>query len=390
MSKKLVIVESPTKARTLGRFLGNEYQIEASMGHVRDLPKAKLGVDVERDFEPAYVIPKNKRKVVENLKHVSRGASEIILATDPDREGEAIAWHVGQLTNGKKAENFKRIVFHEITKEALQEAIKSPRKLNLQLVDAQVARRVLDRLVGYKLSPLLWFKVKKGLSAGRVQSVVVRLIVEREREILQFKPEEYWSIIALLREQISNPPAGRAGVKSQVSNREEFEASLMKKDDKKIDINNEKQAKEIVTELGSKETRWKVEKSEQKDVKKYPAPPFTTSTMTQGAANTFGFTSKKTMKLAQDLYEEGIITYHRTDSVSLAPVALSAARKFITEQFGKEYLPPTARVYKTKSKLAQEAHEAVRPTRVEMTNDKIQMPNDHKKIIWSNLEKVYG
>src|SRR3972149_11610416 len=217
MPNPLIIVESPTKARTLSRFLGESYKIEASMGHVRDLPKAKLGVDVEHDFEPQYVIPTDKRKTVEKLKELASKASEVILATDPDREGEAIAWHVGYLTNGKGESKLKRIVFHEITESAIKEAMKKPRHLDMQLIDAQQARRVLDRLVGYKLTPLLWFKVKKGLSAGRVQSVTVRLVVEREREIQLFIPDEYWSIEALLK-------------KSGDGESEEFEASLVKKE----------------------------------------------------------------------------------------------------------------------------------------------------------------
>ncbi|OGY22177.1 MAG: DNA topoisomerase I [Candidatus Woykebacteria bacterium GWB1_45_5] len=399
MSKQLVIVESPTKARTLSRFLGADYKIEASMGHVRDLPKAKLGVDVERDFDPQYVIPKDKRKIVEHLKDVAGDAKEIILATDPDREGEAIAWHVAHIVGGiqnaelrskkeknKKKKNsasstinskFSRIVFHEITKEAILEALKSPRSLDLKLVDAQVARRVLDRLVGYKLSPLLWVKVKKGLSAGRVQSVAVRLIVEREREIEAFKPQEYWSIEALLRKQ-------------KAKSSEQFEASLVKIDGKKAEVKNEKQAKEIVTDLENKDTVWQVADVEQKEVKRYPYPPFTTSTMTQGAANLLGFTAKKTMKLAQDLYEEGLITYHRTDSFNLAPIALGAARKYIKENFGSEYLPPTARIYKTKSKVAQEAHEAIRPTdvRKQQTANSEQLSKDHQRLydlIWKRF-----
>ena len=376
MPKTLVIVESPTKARTLSRFLGSEYKIEASMGHVRDLPKSKLGVDIDADFEPQYVIPKDKRKIVENLKHIAKDVDEIILATDSDREGEAIAWHVEQLTSDKSKKKFKRIVFHEITKDALLAAMKNPREIDLKRVNAQVARRVLDRLVGYKLSPILWFKVKKGLSAGRVQSVTVRLIVEREREIQQFKPVEYWSLEALLK-------------KHGGAEKEQFESSLTKKDDKRIEIKKEKESKVVVKDLEAKNTKWKVEKNEQKDVKKHPSPPFTTSTMTQAASNTFGYTAKKTMKLAQDLYEEGLITYHRTDSVNLAPIALSTSRKFIEKEFGKNYLPEKSRVFKTKSKLAQEAHEAIRSTKVDLKSDKIKINSkDHKKLydlIWKRF-----
>ncbi|MDP2720794.1 MAG: type I DNA topoisomerase [bacterium] len=409
MSETLIIVESPTKARTLSNFLGNKYKIEASMGHVRDLPKAKLGVDVEKNFEPEYVIPRAKRKTVEHLRDILGAAKNIILATDPDREGEAIAWHVQQLAAGiqnkaklgslgtklksrtKEDSKFSRIVFHEITKEAVAAALKSPRTIDLKLVDAQVARRVLDRLVGYKLSPLLWKKVKSGLSAGRVQSVTVRLIVEREREIEQFVSVEYWSIAALLREQMPNRSLRalrplRGLDKAQMPN--EFEAELVQKQGKKVQIKNNKEADTIVKDLEKPETNWQVSQKEEKEVKKYPGPPFTTSTMTQTAANSFGFTAKKTMKLAQDLYEQGYITYHRTDSLNLAPIALNSARKYIKETFGPEFLPTSVRVYKTKSKLAQEAHEAIRPTDVGISNVKIQMSNDHKKLydlIWKRF-----
>lgn len=372
MAKPLIIVESPTKARTLSRFLGDDFRIEASMGHVRDLPKAKLGVDVEKNFEPQYVIPKDKRKTVENLKEISKSASEIILATDPDREGEAIAWHINFLTNdkNKSADKLKRIVFHEITKEAIEHAMETPREIDIKLVDAQQARRVLDRLVGYKLSPLLWFKVKKGLSAGRVQSIAVRLIVEREREIEAFKPDEYWSIEALL---------SRA--------KDKFEASLIEKEGKKIDLKNEKDSKAVVSDL--EKADYIVKNVNQKESKKSPYPPFTTSTLTQAAANRFGYTAKKTMKLAQDLYEEGFITYHRTDSVNLSQSILNAAKKHIENSLGKEYLPEGgSRVYKTKSKVAQEAHEAIRPTKLEVDKDKISLGADHKKLyklIWDRF-----
>lgn len=378
MSKPLIIVESPTKARTLARFLGNEFSIEASMGHVRDLPKSKLGVEVEKDFEPQYVIPKDKRKTVEHLKDLSRKSSEVILATDPDREGEAIAWHVAhivgesQKSKGKSqnySNNLKRIVFHEITENAIKSAMSRPRELDFKLIDAQQARRVLDRLVGYKLSPLLWYKVKKGLSAGRVQSVTVRLIVDREREIDKFVPVEYWSIDALLAKE-----------KSQ------FTASLTEISGIKVDLKNEKDTKAILIDL--KKAKYTVSKVAQKLVNKSPYPPFTTSTLTQASANRFGYTSKKTMKLAQDLYEEGFITYHRTDSLNLASSALTDARIFIEKNLGKEYLPEKSRFYKTKSKVAQEAHEAIRPTKINIKKDKINLGNDHKKLyelIWNRF-----
>ncbi len=344
------------------------------MGHVRDLPKAKLGVDVDKDFEPQYVIPKDKRKTVENLKEISKTAPEIILATDPDREGEAIAWHVSYLTTDKKAdaEKLKRIVFHEITEEAIQEAIKNPRVIDIPLVDAQQARRVLDRLVGYKLSPLLWFKVKKGLSAGRVQSIAVRLIVEREREIEAFKPDEYWSIEALLSKD-----------------KEQFEASLIEKDGKKIDLKKEKDSSAVVKDL--EKENYVIKTVTQKESKKSPYPPFTTSTLTQAAANRFGYTAKKTMKLAQDLYEEGFITYHRTDSVNLSQSILTAAKKYISDNLGKDYLPEGgSRVYKTKSKVAQEAHEAIRPTKLTVDGATVakDLSRDHEKLyslVWNRF-----
>lgn len=372
MSKPLIIVESPTKARTLARFLGDNFHIEASMGHVRDLPKAKLGVDVDKDFEPQYVIPKDKRKTVENLKEISKTSDEVILATDPDREGEAIAWHISFLTTNKKAdaEKLKRIVFHEITEEAIRSALENPRSIDIQLVDAQQARRILDRLVGYKLSPLLWFKVKKGLSAGRVQSIAVRLIVEREREIEAFKPDEYWSIDAILSKA-----------------KDKFSASLVEKEGNKIDLKNEKDSKAIVNEL--EKAKYSVQTVNQRESKKSPYPPFTTSTLTQAAANRFGYTAKKTMKLAQDLYEEGFITYHRTDSVNLSQSILTSAKKFIETNLGKDYLPEGgSRVYKTKSKVAQEAHEAIRPTKLDVDKDKVDQSNDHKKLyklIWDRF-----
>ena len=388
MPEILVIVESPTKAKTLAQFLGPGYKIEASMGHVRDLPKAKLGVDVEKNFEPEYVIPKAKRKAIEQLRNSTREAKKIILATDPDREGEAIAWHISKLADGDKAheEKFSRIVFHEITKEAVEEALKNPGTINLRLVDAQTARRVLDRLVGYKLSPLLWKKVKSGLSAGRVQSVSVRLIVEREREIAQFKPVESWSIETVLK-------------KEKAPEKEAFEATLIEQKGKKVEVKKEKEAKDIEKVLSSKNTLWKVEKKTEKELKKQPSPPFTTSTVTQAASNIFGYSAKKTMKLAQDLYEHGLITYHRTDSFNVAAVALSSSRKYIKSTFGDKYLPATSRIYKTKSKLAQEAHEAIRPTKVAIEADKIEGNSaDHKKLydlIWKRflasqmVESVY-
>ncbi len=362
----LVLVESPTKARTLQKFLGTKFRIEASMGHIRDLPKGEFGVDIKHDFEPQYIIPRDKRKRVNELKKMASEAQVLYLATDLDREGEAIAWHIKELLAGslelgdkKKKKNsklttpdsqlIKRVVFHEITEEAIKEAFQHPRQLDLKLVDAQQARRVLDRLVGYKLSPLLWQKVKKGLSAGRVQSVVLRLIVEREREIQVFKPIEYWSIEAEL-------------TASSAKDKDVFFASLIEQDGKKLEIKNEAESNRHV--LALKEASFSVSKVTQKEVRRYPYPPFTTSTLQQGAANKLGMSAKKTMMLAQTLYEKGLITYMRTDSVNLSSQAIGSVRAYIEKNIGKNYLPKISRFFKSKSKNAQEAHEAIRPTNV--------------------------
>lgn len=363
----LVIVESPTKARTLARFLGKEYEIAASMGHVRDLPKSTLGVDVEHDFKPEYVIAKGKDKVVKELKSKAKGAKNVILSMDPDREGEAIAYHVKHLLGSKG--KFERVVFHQITEDAIQEAFKNPRVIDQHLVDAQQARRILDRLVGYSLSPVLWKKIRRGLSAGRVQSVAVRLIVEREREIEAFIPQEYWEIGVDL---------GKKG-KEQV-----FTAMLFKIDGKKAEVGNKETADEIIEDL--KNSEYSVFQVVRKEVRRRPYPPFTTSTLQQTAANVFRYTAKRTMSLAQQLYEQGHITYHRTDSVHLAPVAIEAARKYINKNYGDKYLPVEARRYKVKSKLAQEAHEAIRPTRVELDGDKVEISSKGER----DLRKIYG
>lgn len=336
----LIIVESPTKSRTLQGFLGKNYKVVSSFGHVRDLPKTKLGVDVDKDFEPQYVIPTKAKKVISELKKDTRNAKEVILATDEDREGESISWH---LKEALKLKNPKRIVFHEITKEAIQEALKTPRAIDINLVNAQQARRILDRIVGYKLSPFLWKKVAKGLSAGRVQSVAVRLVVEREREIEKFIPQEYWQIEALLKKE-----------------EKEFSALLIKENDKtidKLDIKNQKEADNILTNLH--DASYVIEKVDKKETKRNPLPPFTTSTLQQTIANRFGYSAKMTMSLAQKLYEEGHITYHRTDSLNLSSMSLAAAEKFITNSFGKKYAQ--TKRYKA-GKGAQEAHEAIRPT----------------------------
>src|SRR3990167_3977281 len=306
--KNLVIVESPTKARTLGQFLGKDYEIVASLGHVRDLPRGEFGVDVEKNFEPQYVIPKEKIKAVNILAKSAADSQNLYLATDPDREGEAIAWNLLKVIEQKnkvKEKKYERVVFHEITKDAVADAFNHPRKIDDDLVEAQQARRVLDRLVGYKLSPLLWKKVKSKLSAGRVQSVALRLVVDREREIEAFKPQEYWDISVTL----------EGGAKS------EFEASLVKIDEKKAEIGNKKSADNIVGDL--KKAKYKVLDLRAKDARKYTNPPFTTSTLQQAASNNLGFSAKRTMRAAQGLYEKGLITYMRTDSVNLSAAAVT-------------------------------------------------------------------
>ncbi|MBI2010636.1 MAG: type I DNA topoisomerase [Candidatus Colwellbacteria bacterium] len=344
----LVIVESPTKAKTIGKFLPKEFTVESSYGHVRDLPKGRLGVDPENNFTPQYVIPRKNQKRVTALKKLAAKAEIITLATDEDREGEAIAWHLIHALKLDETRDVKRIVFHEITKSAIEEALKKPRQINTALVDAQQARRILDRLVGYKLSPFLWKKVRGGLSAGRVQSVALKLIAEREEEIQKFKPEEYWSI----------------DVDLKTKRDEIFEANLASIDGKsieKLEIKNEKAAKAIETNLN--ESEFKVTGVTKRATKKNPLPPFTTSTLQQTASSRLYFSAKKTMMLAQRLYEEGRITYMRTDSLNLANEAVLTAKDWITESLGKEYAADAPRYFKTKSRLAQEAHEAIRPTR---------------------------
>ncbi len=356
----LILVESPTKSKTIQSFLSSEYKVLSSYGHIRDLPKSELGIDIENDFKPKYVIPLKSRKVVSLLKKESQKADLLILATDEDREGEAIAYHLSQILNlnGKK---HQRIVFHEITKQAIEEALKNPRDIDISLFNAQQARRVLDRLVGYKLSPLLWKKVARGLSAGRVQSVTVRLIVEREREIENFKPEEYWLIEALLQSRESNA-------------KNEFLAKLIKKDNKvipKLGIKTKNEAEKIVKDL--KGAEYKVVNIEKKEIKRNPLPPFTTSTLQQESWKRLRWPAKLTMRTAQGLYEKGLITYHRTDSLNLSEMSLFAARKFIIDNLGKEYWAGFLKKYKTKAKGAQEAHEAIRPAYPDKEPDKIKI-----------------
>jgi DNA topoisomerase-1 len=350
--KSLVIVESPTKAKTIQKFLGSDFVVRSSFGHVRDLPQKELGVDVEKNFKPKYVIPTKAKKVVAELKKESAKADQTILATDEDREGESIAWH---LQEALKLKDPKRIVFHEITKTAIEKAIQSPRHIDINLAEAQQARRILDRLVGYKISPFLWKKIAKGLSAGRVQSVAVRLVVDREREIEKFIAQEYWSIEVLLKK----------GSK-------EFRANLSKKDGKAIDkleIKNKEEADEIFSSLNGAE--YIVESVEKKETNKNPAPPFTTSTLQQAAWQRFKFSAKMTMSLAQRLYEEGNITYHRTDSLNLSEDSLNSAQNFISQKYGRNYWAGKAVKYKTKNSGAQEAHEAIRPAYADKTPESL-------------------
>ena len=358
----LIIVESPTKAKTLSKFLGKEYEVEATMGHIKDLPKSVLGIDVEKNFKPDYVEVPKKLETIKKLQSLAKKNSKVYIATDPDREGEAIASHVAEIIPTKS--KLSRIVFHEITKEAVEEAIKNPRGVDTDLVNAQIARRVLDRLVGYKLSPLLWKKVRRGLSAGRVQTVAVRLIVEREREVEKFKPVEYWEIYV--------------DVKRKVGKKEAFRVMLVGVGEEKAEVADKKTADKIVADL--KKASYEVREVKKKEVRKKPFPPFTTSTMTQAGARIFGWSAKRTMQIAQKLYEEGLITYHRTDSFNIAAQAIDKTRKFIGKVYGETYLPESPRVYKTQSKVAQEAHEAIRPTSVNVDKVADDATNDEKKL----------
>lgn len=363
---KLVIVESPTKARTIGRFLGSGFEIKASMGHVMDLPKSKLGVDLEHNFTPQYELSPDKKSTISELKKLAKGASEIILATDPDREGEAISQHIKELLQDTKNNGkFVRIVFHEITKEAITHALENPGTVNTHLVDAQTARRVLDRLVGYKLSPILWQKVRRGLSAGRVQSVALRLIVEREGEIEKFQKESYWTISVLLKQEKSTTATEFELVEingEKINEEKSFTLYDGKYTVSKTNIATEDRSQELVKDLRSK--NFVVREVLQKLTTRHPLPPFTTSTLQQQAAGRFGFSGKRTMSIAQKLYEEGYITYHRTDSVAISLSAVSAMRGYIEKEFGQEYIPEKPNFYANRQKLAQEAHEAIRPTNI--------------------------
>jgi DNA topoisomerase-1 len=395
MSDKLVIVESPAKAKTIQKYLGRGFRVEASMGHVRDLPKSDLGVDIDDNFKPVYEVAKGKEKVVAALKKSIRSAEAVYLATDPDREGEAIAWHITQAAGIPRGVPIYRVEFSEITRNAVQQAIAHPRQIDRNLVDAQQARRVLDRLVGYKLSPLLWEKVKRGLSAGRVQSVAVRLVVEREREIEAFVPQEYWTIEADLAKQVTD-------LKSQAAERKDvFRAVLIERNGKKLDkfaIGDAEAAQAIVDDLEG--ANYIVRKITRKDKRRTPAPPFTTSTLQQEAGRKLGFSAKRTMSVAQQLYEGidvggadgtvGLITYMRTDSFNVAREAQEEAREVIQKRYGADYLPEKPPVYRTKSKGAQEAHEAIRPTSSQRTPDALHghLNNDQRRLydlIWKRF-----
>ena len=360
MPNKLIIVESPAKANTIKKFLGGNYKVMASMGHIRDLPKSKLGVDIEHDFEPEYINIRGKGDLIKSLKKEAKNASKVYLATDPDREGEAIAWHLSHILEIPQ-DAVCRVTFNEITKETVQKSIKEPRKIDMNLTDAQQARRVLDRIVGYKISPILWKKVKRGLSAGRVQSVAVKLIVDREEEIEKFIPQEYWNIYAILIEPNSN---------------KKFEAKFYGKDGKKLEINNEEEVNNILKQIET--GKYVVDDVKKGEKKRTPAPPFTTSTMQQEASRKLSFPIRKTMQVAQGLYEGvkveergtvGLITYMRTDSTRISEEARSAAKEHITNKYGANYYEN--RYYKTKAG-AQDAHEGIRPTYIDLEPEKIK------------------
>jgi DNA topoisomerase-1 len=389
MPKNLLIVESPTKARTIGKYLGSDYEVIATVGHIRDLPANKMAVDFKNDFDLEYVIDPKKKKVVDELVRTSKKADKILLASDPDREGEAISWHVKwilqnkvkSLSSSTGQNKISRITFHEITKEAVEEALKQARGIDMNLVNAQQGRRVLDRVVGYSLSPVLWRKVRRGLSAGRVQSVAVRLICEREKEISKFTKEKYFSIIAeLKKENKFNAELikvdGKSVYKSEKINLFDgtytYSSSIFKTKEK---------TDEFINNLGKE---FIVDKVSEKEVHRVPTPAFTTSKLQQAAARKFGWSGKQTMSVAQKLYEQGLITYHRTDAVYLSDKAINEFRKYIASNFGEEYLSSKVRVYKNTSKNAQEAHEAIRPTNVSkrVLSDGDARENKLYEMIW--------
>ena len=370
MADKLIIVESPAKANTIKKFLGGKTKVVASMGHIRDLPKSKLGVNIENNFEPEYINIRGKGDLIKSLKKDAKSAKKVYLATDPDREGEAIAWHLAHILDIPE-DSKSRVTFNEITKTAVQKAIKEPRQIDINLVNAQQARRVLDRIVGYKISPVLWKKVRKGLSAGRVQSVAVKLIVDREKEIEDFIPEEYWNIIAKLLDEKS---------------KKEFEAKLVGKNNKKLEIHSKEEVDEILANI--KDAKFIVKDVKKGERKRNPAPPFTTSTMQQEASRKLNFSLKKTMSVAQTLYEGvkipekgtvGLITYMRTDSTRISEEARKVAKEVVEATYGSEYYEN--RYYKTKAD-AQDAHEAIRPTYIDIKPEQIKdsLTNDQYKL----------
>ncbi|XMA24832.1 type I DNA topoisomerase [Bacillus bombysepticus] len=371
MSDYLVIVESPSKAKTIEKYLGKKYKVVASMGHVRDLPKSQMGIEVKNNFTPKYITIRGKGPVLKDLKSAAKKAKKVYLAADPDREGEAIAWHLANTLN-VDVESDCRVVFNEITKDAIKESFKHPRAINMDLVDAQQARRILDRLVGYNISPLLWKKVKKGLSAGRVQSVAVRLIIEREREIQNFEPEEFWTIKTEF-----------------VKGKDTFEASFYGVDSEKVQLTNETQVNEIIEQM--KDNAFSVDNVTRKERKRNPALPFTTSSLQQEAARKLNMRAKKTMMLAQQLYEGidlgkqgtvGLITYMRTDSTRISETAQTEARTYITEAYGTEYIG-TEKKKETKKSNAQDAHEAIRPTSV------MRKPEELKSFLGRDQLRLY-
>jgi len=383
--KNLVIVESPTKAKTISRFLGDDFVVESSYGHIRDLPKSELGIDVENNYEPRYIIPKKSQKKVTELKKLSQEAEKVILATDEDREGEAIAFHLIKALELGDKKKTERIVFHEITKTAIEKALESPRAIETNLVEAQQTRRILDRLVGYKLSPFLWKKLMRGLSAGRVQSVALRLIAEREKEIEKFKPQNYWTIKAILKNQKNK-------------SWEALLTEINKKPVEKPGLTDKKEVKKTKERL--EKSSWNIESIETKDREKSPRPPFTTSTLQQASWQKLKFSAKRTMVLAQQLYEGieikkeggnvGLITYMRTDSVSISEQALVSAQSFLKTKLGEKYSLTKPRIFKTKSKGAQEAHESIRPTDPKKTPESIKSdltPSQYKlyKLIWERF-----
>jgi DNA topoisomerase-1 len=383
-AKNLVIVESPAKAKTLEKYLGRDFQVKASVGHVVDLPKSKLGVDVKKNFAPDFTVILSKKKVIDDLKKAAKGKENIYLASDPDREGEAIAWHIASQV-AKNHKHVHRVLINEITKKAVQEAIANPQELDRNKFDAQVARRVLDRLVGYKISPLLWNKVRRGLSAGRVQSVAVRLVCEREKEIRAFESVEYWSLTALLEGRL--PPSFKAKL---------VQWQGQKVDNKKFRLENDPQVQQIIKTLEN--APWVIGEVEKKERRRFPTPPFVTSKLQQEAARKLGFQPKRTMQLAQHLYEGvemgsegsvGLITYMRTDSTRISNDALAAVREHIEKQYGNPYLPEKPNTFRSK-KNAQDAHEAIRPTfmqydpesvRAHLTGDQYYL----YKLIWNRF-----